>query len=50
MIMEKSWKNHEISVLKTGGNPDYACEDGIEKSVPRDHHLSSLSKLPDAYQ
>ena len=26
----------------------YWCEDGIEKSVPRDHHLSSLSKPCDA--
>ena len=24
------------------------CEDGIEKSVPRDHHSSSLGKPSDA--
>ena len=26
----------------------YLCEDGIEKSVPRNRHLLSLSKPPDA--
>ena len=26
----------------------YRCEDGIEKSVPRDHCLSSLGKPRDA--
>ena len=26
----------------------YSCEVGIEKSVPRDHRLSSLDKPPDA--
>ena len=26
----------------------YLCDDGIEKSVPRDHRLSSLSKPRDA--
>ena len=28
----------------------YSCEGGIEKSVPRDHHLSSLGKPRDAYR
>ena len=27
---------------------NYSCEDGIEKSVPRDHRLSSLGKPRDA--
>ena len=26
------------------------CEDGVEISVPRDHHLSSLGKPHDANQ
>ena len=28
--------------------PSYSCEDKIEKSVPRDHRLSSLGKPRDA--
>ena len=28
----------------------YSSEDGIEKSVPTDHHLSSLGKPCDANQ
>ena len=28
----------------------YLCEGGIEKSVPRDHHLSLLAKPGDAKQ
>ena len=27
---------------------NYSCEDGIEKSVPHDHHLSALGKPGDA--
>ena len=27
---------------------NYSCEDGIEKSGPRDHRLSSLGKPRDA--
>ena len=27
---------------------NYSCEDGIEKSVPRDQRLSSLGKTCDA--
>ena len=26
----------------------YSCEDGLEKSVPRDHRLSTLGKPRDA--
>ena len=29
-------------------NEYYFCENGIEKSVPRDHHLSSLGKPCDS--
>ena len=35
-------------VVSKKKNPLYLCEDGIEKSVPRDHCLSSLGKPRDA--
>ena len=35
-------------VVSKKKNPLYLCEDGIEKSIPRDHRLSSLGKPRDA--
>ena len=32
--MPHCWKSHTLA--------HFPCEDGIENSVPRDHHLSSL--------
>ena len=41
--------NEVFSGVRARKRIHYSCEDGIEKSVPRDHRLSSLGKPPDAH-
>ena len=37
-----------VSLIVSKKRIHYSCEEGIEKSVPRDHRLSSLGKPRDA--
>ena len=52
MIFWKSFSScfniNEVLSGEQEKNIHYSCEDGIEKSVPRDHRLSSLGKPRDA--
>ena len=54
-IFREGWSNDFLEVIFKFSNINevlsgihYSCEDGIEKSVPRDHQMSSLCKPSDA--